>query len=711
AFFASIAGIMCSIVFSKWISFVKNKNEKGVLSTETIAINKLIEAIEELRNDFSSIDKNGNKIKAGNVLRDLHKESTKQSDVLQTFSNDLADLLTISGGFEEVLNNSTQGVVAELKLVKAEIGSLKDDFTFIDEGNNKIKAGNVLRDLYKESTKQSNSLQTFSSDLALTISAGFEQILNNPTQGVVAELKLVKAEIGSLKDDFTFIDEGNNKIKAGNVLRDLYKESTKQSNALQTFSSDLALTISAGFEEILNNPTQGVVAELKLVKAEIENLGNKLQDPATDMTQNIVKELQQSMSKMVQEFKTSMSGDTKNEMEHLAKLLGQAGSSLTEFPIKLQSMTDNLNANFKDLQNTVKKISQQTLSQSENSTSAMKKQVEEMAEMVKMSTLDFQASQQQLIKEQSDTAMVQAKESVYFMKNQVEEMAEMVKISTLDFQNSQQQLIKEQSDTAMVQAKESVHFMKNQVSEMSEVMKNNTIDFQTSQLSLTKNQADQIFLQSEKSITTMIDHVTKMSNLLDSRSEDFQASQQLLLAEQSKNLQFSKSLLNSFNTSIENMNSLSGGVTESISKLNDSQAALTNIVLNFKSASQEINTSSSQFGESQLLFSKYSNSFLQDNSSTINQIQNALMKAKDVSADYAQKFEVIEEGLQNIFAEITRGLKDYQETVGESLEKYLGKYTDALTKTAESLQGASSKQEDILEELTEQLSKLNARKN
>jgi len=33
-----------------------------------------------------------------------------------------------------------------------------------------------------------------------------------------------------------------------------------------------------------------------------------------------------------------------------------------------------------------------------------------------------------------------------------------------------------------------------------------------------------------------------------------------------------------------------------------------------------------------------------------------------------------------------------------------------LTKTAESLAGASSKQEDILEELTEQLSKLNSRK-
>ena len=97
AFFASIAGIALSIIFSKRISFVKNKNEKGVLSDETIAINKLIESIEELRNDFSTTDDNGNKIKAGNLFRDIYKESSKQSNALQTFSSDLA--LTISAGF------------------------------------------------------------------------------------------------------------------------------------------------------------------------------------------------------------------------------------------------------------------------------------------------------------------------------------------------------------------------------------------------------------------------------------------------------------------------------------------------------------------------------------------------------------------------------------------------------------------------------------
>jgi chromosome segregation ATPase len=159
------------------------------------------------------------------------------------------------------------------------------------------------------------------------------------------------------------------------------------------------------------------------------------------------------------------------------------------------------------------------------------------------------------------------------------------------------------------------------------------------------------------------------------------------------------------------MNGLSVGVAQSISNLNEAQAALATTISNFRNASQEINTSSSKFGESQLLFSKHSNEFLQNNSSTIDEIQKSLVKAKDVSADYAQKFEIIEKGLQDIFAKITVGLKDYQETVSGSLETYLGKYTEALTKTAESLAGASSKQEDILEELTEQLSKLNARRN
>ncbi len=400
-----------------------------------------------------------------------------------------------------------------------------------------------------------------------------ETIALNKLVALTEELKT------NFHDSFTYTDENNNKIKPANVFRDIYKELAKQSNALQTFSSDLALTISAGFEQILNNPTEGVVAELKLVKAEIESLGNKLKDPATDMTQSIVKELQESMGKMIEEFKTSMSGDTKNEMEHLAKLLGQAGGSLTDFPTKLQNMTDNLNENFRGLQEVVQQISKQTLSQSEESTNQMKMQVEDM------------------------------------------------------------------------------------------------------------------------------------SKILREQVGGLQTGQQTLLTEQSKNLQVSENLLSAFNTSIEKMNGLSTEVNGSISKLNQAQTELDKVITVFRNVSQEINSSSSKFGESQNEFSKHSNQFLQNNSNTITEIQKSLETAKGVSADYAQKFEIIEKGLSKIFADLESGLRGYQTTVRESLETYLGKYTDALTKTAESLAGASSKQEDILEELTEQLSKLNGRRN
>lgn len=401
-----------------------------------------------------------------------------------------------------------------------------------------------------------------------------EGVLSEETKAIY---KLIEA-INGLKSDFESIDDNGNLIKPGNLFRDIYKESQKQSNALQTFSSDLALTISAGFEEILNNPTEGVVAELKLVKAEIENLGTKISAPATDGIEKIVAKLQDSMSEMIEGFKTSMSGDTKTELEHLARLLGQAGSSLTNFPSKLQEMTDNLNDNFRSLQDVVQQISKQTLSQSEESTSQMRRQVESMSEILR------------------------------------------------------------------------------------------------------------------------------------SKVGDLQSGQQKLLNEQSKNLQVSENLLSAFNTSIEKMNGLSTEVNLSISKLNQAQTELEKAISMFKNISLEINASSSRFGESQSEFSKYSNQFLQNNSATIRAIQESLETAKSVSKDYAHKFEIIEKGLSKVFTDLDTGLKGYQKTVSESLKTYLDSYTNNLTKAAESLAGASSKQEDILEELTEQLSKLNGRR-
>lgn len=381
-----------------------------------------------------------------------------------------------------------------------------------------------------------------------------------------------------LNDYFIFKDENGNDVKPGNVFRDIFIETRKQSVALQTFSTDLANLIEAGFEKILNDPDKGVMFELQSLKTEIVNLGSKLQDPASEMTQNVVKELETSMAKMIEEFKVSMSGSTKSELENLTTLLGQAGSSLTDFPSKLELMTDNLNQNFKGLQEVVQQISQQTLQQSEQSTEQMRKQVEEMSEILKD------------------------------------------KVGVL------------------------------------------------------------------------------------------QIGQEVLMTKQTENLQVSEKLLGSFNSSIERLNELSNQVNETVSSFSKVQGELNSASGQLKSITDNVLSSSNSFKEAQLKFAQHSNEFLKNNASTIEEIQKSLKQAKELSTEYSSKFEIIEKGLQGIFQQINTGLEDYRDTVGESVESFLGKYTEALTNTAKSLSGAASKQEEILEELTEQLSKLQNRR-
>lgn len=393
-----------------------------------------------------------------------------------------------------------------------------------------------------------------------------------------------------LNEYFIFKDESGNDVKPGNVFRDIFNENRKQSVALQSFSTDLANLIEAGFEKILSDPDkkelQSLLIQLKestdlmkiAIETEIQKLGDKLQDPATDMIEKMLNDLKSSLGDMVKDFNKSVSGSAKDEIENLTKLLGQAGGSLNDFPNKLEEMTDKLNENFKGLQDIVKEISKQTLEQSEDSTRKMKEQVE-----------------------------------------------------------------------------------------------------QTTQL-------------------------------LGNKIGDLQIGQEVLMTKQTENLQVSESLLNSFNSSIERLNELSNQVNETVSSFSKVQGELNSASGQLKSITENVLSSSNSFKEAQLKFAHHSNEFLTNNASTIVEIQKSLKQAKELSTEYSLKFEIIEKGLQGIFQQINTGLEDYRDTVGESVESFLGKYTEALTNTAKSLSGAASKQEEILEELTEQLSKLQNRR-
>lgn len=197
------------------------------------------------------------------------------------------------------------------------------------------------------------------------------------------------------------IEEGKT-ISTSNVLRDLYKESQKQTVSLASFSGDLAFSLS----EVLNNPQEGVTHELRLLKQEIEILGKKLQDPATEMTQSVIGELQNSMASMVTDFKDSMSGSAKSELEGLIAALSVAGESLTSFPTVLATLSQNMQTDMNVLKITMEEVSRQTLSNSEASTSKMKSQIEEITNILSEKVGNMQDGQENLMNIQNENLKI-----------------------------------------------------------------------------------------------------------------------------------------------------------------------------------------------------------------------------------------------------------------------------------------------------------------
>lgn len=221
----------------------------------------------------------------------------------------------------------------------------------------------------------------------------------------------------------------------------------------------------------------------------------------------------------------------------------------------------------------------------------------------------------------------------------------------------------------------------------------------TEQVGLISEQSQQFNQQ----ISALLDTINK--NFAESISQQ-QQEQKNIVAEQTKHLETSAKLLVELNQSLESMKNMVQSVNSNIETLNDSYKKLQGTTSSFEKITENIGDTSKALEDSQSEFSKYSDNFLKKNADNIKEIQTSLTTAKGVSADYAEKFQVIETGLKGIFGEIQTGLQDYQNTVKKNLEDFLNAYSDNLSKCVESLSTAISEQNELIEELNEAVSKI-----
>jgi len=180
------------------------------------------------------------------------------------------------------------------------------------------------------------------------------------------ELEKVQQEnqrkiINELFNEYLVADTNEGKQLPKNVFRQLLEESVKQTASLQTFSDDLGESIDLAMEKLVEDNNQQIskLIEEKLVPV-LEDLKTITQDSGSQVIENAVKRLADAMKKMMDDFKQTITGDTKQEMESLIERLTTVSESLVGIPETMTDITLQVAETIEALKETVVKNIEQS---------------------------------------------------------------------------------------------------------------------------------------------------------------------------------------------------------------------------------------------------------------------------------------------------------------------------------------------------------------
>lgn len=184
-----------------------------------------------------------------------------------------------------------------------------------------------------------------------------------------------------LDEKLTYSNGEGQQTSVGNAIREILVENQEQSKALKSFSTDLALELNNGFDEVLSRQMQQKILPLmenvdtttKAIVEHIDKMAATVASPATDMMENVVAELKNSMSKVIDEFKSGLSGSATAELESLAASLGTATQAMGNFPKDMENISNTLQVTIEEVKSAITEIS----NTSANSNSAAMKQMQE----------------------------------------------------------------------------------------------------------------------------------------------------------------------------------------------------------------------------------------------------------------------------------------------------------------------------------------------
>ena len=276
----------------------------------------------------------------------------------------------------------------------------------------------------------------------------------------------MRSVVNALNEKLTYNNESGEATTIANAIREILKENQEQSKALKSFSTDLAIELNNGFDEVLSRQMQqkilplmeNVDATTKAIVEHIDQMASLVSSPATDMIQTVVDELKNSMSEMMKEFSSGLSGSATNELETLAHQLGTAAQSMADFPNNMAHISSTLQVTIEEVKNAVSEIShtsananstamQQMQEQITFATSAISAAIAEVKDVMSGISQSSQEQSNQMVSKLADAA----EKMGTFLSGTISTLSlsvqQSVKSITDDVNNKQADLIALQEDT------------------------------------------------------------------------------------------------------------------------------------------------------------------------------------------------------------------------------------------------------------------------
>lgn len=447
--------------------------------------------------------------------------------------------------------------------------------------------------------------------------------------------KMIKVMQSELNSKLMYSNDLGESVTIGNAIREILTENTEQSKALKSFSTDLAMELNNGFDEVLSRQMQekilplmeSVDATTKAVVEHIDQMASTVASPASGMMESVVDELKKSMTAIIDEFKTNLSGSATSQLEALALQLGTASQAMGDFPKNMENISNTLQVTIDEVKTAIAEISKT----SANANSAAMQQMQEQIAFATGS-----------------------------ISNAISEVREVMNSITQSSQEQSNQMVSKLTDA-------------------------------TDKLGS--------FLDS-----TIINLSSSVQNSMKSITDDVNTKQADLLALQEDTTTQTKKLLDAFNDGLDRLEKMNEYVTGTMNSFKQAQGEISISTGNLRTISGDMKLATELFNKGQ---NDYTEKLIQLQQSTqrgIEQVAELLKNSGQMTDEYAQKFEVIKQGLSGIFSQLQTGLTEYSRTVQATTQKYLDQYTTNLTQTTDALSSTIQQQNEVVEMLNEILS-------